>query len=97
VDVRRINDILKIVGGIASGVGSIGSALLMLAGLLPTGKVAAILVLIGTAGTGVAAWATRSLGTEYTTVTEAKVKASLVPPPPLGSPAPTVAPPPSAG
>jgi hypothetical protein len=91
VNPRRFNDIGKVIGGIATGIGSIGAALLMLAGMLPAGKLAATLVLIGTAGAGFAGWATRAFGTEYQDVADAKAiaKASMMPPP-----MPTQAPPP---
>ena len=99
MNARRYADIAKIVGAVCAGCGSIGSALLMLADMLPPGKLAATMILVGTAGSGLAGWATRFFGQEYADVAEAKVmaKLSVMPPPapPLSS-APTDPPPPAA-
>lgn len=83
MDTRRLADLAKIIGSAAGAIGTFGAALKELGLWLPSSKAATMLVLVGSAGCGLAGWATRFIGQEYQDVADAKAvaKASVMPPP----------------
>lgn len=91
MDPRRLNDFMKIAGALGAGFGSFGTAALLIVGFLPPGKLQSTLLAIGTLFGTICAWlsgwGTRSKGTEYQDVAEAKAmaKLSMQPPPPAAS------------
>lgn len=97
MDPRRFNDLMKVVGGIGAGFGSFGTAALALAGFLPPGKAQVTLLaiggLFGTICAWLSGWGTRSKGTEYQDVADAKAvaKLSIAPPAPPPSQLPPAA------
>lgn len=71
MNVRRINDILKIVGAVAAVIAA-------LTPVLPDGQLKNALVAIGAFLAGIG---TRAIGTEYQDVADAKAVAKTLPPP----------------
>ena len=81
MDVRRVNDVLKVVGAVVAALALFGPVFAH-----PHANMGALFsdllaVLPGAVGAFTAGLGTRGPGVEYTAVTEAKVMASLVPPP----------------
>lgn len=78
---RRLNDVLKLTGWPAGLMVLIGPVLMMPHASFVDLLKACALAILGGFLTFLSGLGTRGPGTEYTEVAEAKVKASLVPPP----------------
>ena len=81
MDVRRVNDVLKIVGAVVAGLALFGPVFSHEHATMSALIGDILTVLPGALGAFAAGFGTRGLGTEYKSVVEAQVLASLAPPP----------------
>lgn len=81
MDPRRVNDALKILGTMTATLAALAPFVAAAAQIVPPQYAALVTAL----GAFLAGLGTRGAGLEYRDVAEAKVKASMVPPPPTGA------------